>query len=45
VNPHQGFNLAIVNNVWTLLSGERYEPQDPQMTGLVEDIEAYIFAF
>ena len=36
------FNLATLNALWTILSGERYAHDDPHLTKMMEDYELYV---
>jgi len=39
VELHRRFSLATVNTLWTILSGERYEQDDPKISNILDQFE------
>jgi len=39
VELHRRFSLATVNTLWRVVTGERYEQDDPRITNIVDQIE------
>jgi len=40
VTLHRRFTLAIINALWTIISGERYDHDDEKLTNILEQFEA-----
>ncbi len=41
VDLHRRFSLAVVNVLWTLLSGQRYAHDDPKLMAILDQLETY----
>ena len=39
---HRRLVLATVNALWTILSGERYEHNDPHLTEMLDNFQTYV---
>jgi len=40
IDLHRRLSLAVVNVLWTILSGERYAQDDPKIVDLLNQLEA-----
>jgi len=42
---HGRINLAVLNALWTILAGQRYDHDDPQLTKILESLELLVNLF
>jgi len=40
VSLHRRLNLSVVNALWTIISGERYDHEDPKLVDIWDQLEA-----
>jgi len=39
IELHRRFSLAVINTLWTILSGKRYEQDDPKISDILHQFE------
>ena len=42
ITLHRRLNLATLNALWAILSGERYDHNDPRLTEMVDSYNSYV---
>jgi len=42
LNLHRRYSLAVVNVLWTVLSGKRYAHNDPKLVAILDQLETYL---